>query len=115
MTKKKFMVMDLIILTVIGIVLEVAGLYMKINVLINPESFWYVSLNTIFIIIAMFRWGYKGSIIALPLTLTTLISYEIFKGIDGYYYFIYLIGTSFVLINLIYFKLKVYCLLFYTV
>lgn len=105
MSKRKFMIIDLILLTTIGIILEVLGIVVSIKLKKNPEDFWYISLSIVIVLIGMFRWGKVGFLITFPLNLATCITYSILKHIEFYYYLIYLIGSSLIILNLLWFKI----------
>lgn len=105
MSKNTFMIFDLIILTTIGVILEVLGIVVQVKFVSSPTNFWFVSLTTVIILIAMFRWGFFGFFSYFFLTLATVITYSIVGSISLIQYFIYLLGTAFVGINLLWFKI----------
>lgn len=117
MTKRKFMIIDLLILTAIGLVIEVVSLIFQFKYgssgfyKIGEDIYYYfpisITLVPVVILIAIFRWNLKGVIVALPLTLSTCIIHNFFNSqeVSGYIYVVYLVGTLLVALNTLWFKL----------
>ena len=116
MTKRKFMIIDLSILAIIGVILESITLIFQFKYgssgfyKIGDEIYYYfpisITLTPVLILIAIFRWDLKGVIISVPLSLTTCIIYNFFnpEAVSGYIYVIYIIGTLFIALNVLWFK-----------
>jgi hypothetical protein len=117
MTKRKFMIIDLLILTAIGLVIEAVSLIFQFRYgssgfyRIGENIYYYfpisITLVPVVIFIAIFRWDLKGVIVAFPLTLATCIIHSFFnpEKVSGYIYVVYLVGTLLVALNVLWFQL----------
>lgn len=110
------MIIDLLILTAIGLIIEVVSLIFQFKYgssgfyRIGEDIYYYfpisITLVPVVILIAIFRWNLKGVVVSLPLTLSTCIIHDFFNSeqVSGYIYFIYLVGTLLITLNLLWFK-----------
>jgi len=69
LTIKKFMMFDLIVLTIIAIVVDIVGYFASQTDL----KFLYVALSVIVMMIAYIRWDYKALVIPLVIAILHLI------------------------------------------
>lgn len=72
MSLKKYMWIDLAMLAVIGFAMELLGVYF-LNMLLIAKIVTTV-ISTLIMFVAVFRWGYKGLILAPILASATIIS-----------------------------------------
>ena len=98
MTIKKFMTIDLIVLTLLAVVVDIIGYFASQSDLV----FLYVTLSIPVILIGYIRWGYKALAINIVIIILHLILY---RGIQVLPMIVYLISLASLSISMIWFKL----------
>lgn len=98
LTIKKFMMFDLIVLTIIAIVVDIVGYFASQTDL----KFLYVALSVVVMMIAYIRWDYKALVIPLVIAILHLILYKGGTFVTQMIYVISLFSTS---LGMIWFKL----------
>lgn len=109
MSLKKYMILDLVILTVIGCIIEAVGILACNKMLTCNMIASAVSL--LMMVVATTRWGWKGLFIAPFLALATIISGRFFNPHDEFkvmyewkFYISILLSLLSIGVNLIWFK-----------
>jgi len=98
LTIKKFMTLDLLVLTLLAVLVDVIGYFASLSDLV----FLYVSLSIPVILIAYIRWGYKALVINLVIIILHLILY---RGIQVLPMIVYLLSLGSISVSMIWFKL----------
>lgn len=72
MSLKKYMAVDLLMLAMIGIIVEIVGMY-AFSAMLNARMIT-TAMSILIMIVAVTRWGWKGLILAPILALATILS-----------------------------------------
>ena len=90
MTIKKFMTMDLIVLSILAIIVDVIGYFASKSDLV----FFYISLSIPIMLIAYIRWGYKAFVINIVVLLLHLVLYGTTKVLGTMIYSISILSLA---------------------
>lgn|GEM_PF-1295826 len=98
MTIRKFMTIDLIVLSVMALVVDIIGYYASKSALV----FFYVSLSIPIMMIAYIRWGIKGISINVLAILVYTVMYQNFDLVPMLLYAVSILSVA---LSMIWFKI----------